>query len=1184
MMTQLATRSLEVKTTLERNLAALSIRSPQTARRIQESEGRSDLEFIETGDSGALSATLEGRQLASRRRPLAEAERLAETIDIEKHGGLVALGFGLGHHVAAAAKLIGQEGLIVVFEPDVALLRSVFERIDHSAWLGESQVVILTDPEDRGAMSEATRGAEPVLALGVHILEHIPSRARLGEKATTFGATFGGVISAVRTVVVTAMVQMDITYRNLFMNLDHYVMGDGVAALRDLYNGRPAILVSAGPSLRKSIALLQRAEVRERFVIVAVQTALKPLLAAGVKPHFVTALDYHEISKRFYEGLTREDLEGVTLVAEPEANPAILESFDGDIRLCTETMLDAIAGEDLSFDHGELERGATVAHLAYYLARYLGCDPVALVGQDLGFTDHVYYGRGAAIHETWAPELNEFNTLEMMELERVLRGRSSLRPAEDQRGRPIYTDEQMWTYLTQFERDFLRDSEQGMSIIDASGGVSKEHTTSQALADVIDEYVGQDKEPIAPPPRPEPRASKALRRRLDDRLRDLRADVGAIATGSRQTHQLLGEMLERHDDQPRVNALIDKVNELNREVRSKDLAFRVVNRLNQTGGFKRARSDRAMRLDEGLTGVALQRAQIERDRINVEWIGDAAEELSELLEASISALHGGEKRVRSMAPLEAIGEAEMGPKSVDAVVALDGSSDGRYIAEVVERLSHCKRVTCVHVLADDAERAAQLLASARSGIEIDIHASSGPVFGERLDGVRTARVLAGSSWRGGLCAMTVYDEALAPEPTLALMREHVLDGALIVGADWRLLDPALCDELIERFDETPSGPTVIFSQAPPGLAGCVLERSLLEEIVETERGVGGFRSLGGVLGYVPVQAKRDPIAENVCVQIDAPKRTITGRLIPDSSARIEAMQAMGDERAPIDARAERAQLREAGAGPAHLILELTTRRLTKPALGLLCALPEGAPDREVDAASARRLLRELAEARPDAVVTFAGAGDPLLHDAFENLVRCAGGELGLGTHVRTDLGADEHVESLLRCGVDIVSVNLMASTGDVYRSLMGVSGFEDVAKRLDALRERGGRADGLPLMWIVPRMARCDATHEQLEAFYDRAKLRFGAAMIEQVFDDSLIAAPEALGKPASVLRRDWRRRMCALADGRVIACERDIDPGGAFAMWSEGALLEIWRDLLTHRESVAASYGLDHPDLWTGW
>ena len=66
-------------------------------------------------------------------------------------------------------------------------------------------------------------------------------------------------------------------------------------------------------------------QVRANVVVITAQTMLKPLLAYGIKPDFVTALDYHEISKRFYEGLT--DLPDVTLVAEPLVHPTVLDQL-----------------------------------------------------------------------------------------------------------------------------------------------------------------------------------------------------------------------------------------------------------------------------------------------------------------------------------------------------------------------------------------------------------------------------------------------------------------------------------------------------------------------------------------------------------------------------------------------------------------------------------------------------------------------------------------------------------------------------------------------------------------------------------------------------------------------------------------------------------------------------------------
>ena len=38
-------------------------------------------------------------------------------------------------------------------------------------------------------------------------------------------------------------------------------------------------------------------------VIICVQTMLKPLLAAGIEPDFVTSLDYNTVSTRFFENL-----------------------------------------------------------------------------------------------------------------------------------------------------------------------------------------------------------------------------------------------------------------------------------------------------------------------------------------------------------------------------------------------------------------------------------------------------------------------------------------------------------------------------------------------------------------------------------------------------------------------------------------------------------------------------------------------------------------------------------------------------------------------------------------------------------------------------------------------------------------------------------------------------------------
>ena len=105
---------------------------------------------------------------------------------------------------------------------------------------------------------------------------------------------------------------------------------------------------------------------------------------------------------------------------------------------------------------------------------------------------------GTAVHDVWAPELGAFNSIETMEWTRIVRMRGNLRRAEDVHGRPIFTDEQMSTYLSQFERDFGDAQRAGFTLIDATeGGMPKRHTTAMPLREAVEKHA---KRPVPPLP------------------------------------------------------------------------------------------------------------------------------------------------------------------------------------------------------------------------------------------------------------------------------------------------------------------------------------------------------------------------------------------------------------------------------------------------------------------------------------------------------------------------------------------------------------------------------------------------------------------------------------------------------------------------------------------------------------
>ncbi len=564
--------------------------------------------------------------------PAAEAEKLLADVDPRKTACVVLLGVGLAYHAEAASRLLGQDALILLYEPDPALLRAVLERRDLAKLLAQPQVKLFVGEDvDRAKLLSRTEVHAQLFTQGTQLVTLPLTRKLHPEPIKQFGQAITDIVAYSRTNIATALVNAARTCRNLANNLDVYAAGATTNQLHHAAKGYPAVCVGAGPSLVKNVQLLQDPEVRKNIVVIAVQTALKPLLDRGIQPDFVTALDYSPICARFYEGLP--DLPHVTLVAEPKANPAILDAYPGPIRVCRDAFNDQLLGKPRDGHPSALFReiipikgGATVAHLSFYLAQHLGCDPVMFIGQDLGFSDGLYYAPGTAVHQVWDCELNPFNTLEMMEWQRIVRMRGHLRRFDDVHGRPIFSDEQMLTYLKQFERDFADAEAEDQLVIDATeGGMPKAHTTRLTFADALARHATR---PVPTLPIP-PRALDADRLgQLDALLQQRIEQTLDLKRMSRDSLELIRKMGRCLDDgnKKKLDQLFVKLDHNRKRVEG-DLKepFALVNQLNTIGAYRRNRTDRSISQDPRNHREKLA-AQLKRDHENIEWIVQACDE------------------------------------------------------------------------------------------------------------------------------------------------------------------------------------------------------------------------------------------------------------------------------------------------------------------------------------------------------------------------------------------------------------------------------------------------------------------------------------------------------------------------------------------------------------------------------
>lgn len=609
----------------QNNLNAIAKHHPELAEQLSSAEpAMLDWSESKAGPMTAARTDLGDRPvaLASKYDPVKEAQKLVEPVDHAKTACVVILGFGLGYHIDEVVKKVGPRDLVIVYEPDLAQLRAVLEKLDWTRWLGQNGLILAGPDASKSMLLSRIEQRSATPTLGTQLVTHPASRQRHSDAFNAFGKLVTETLAFCRTNVATALVNATRTVSNLTNNLAQYAAGATIAELENAAKGYPAICVGAGPSLVKNLDLLCDPEVRKNVVVIGVQTTLKPMLARGIRPDFITALDYSAICTRFYEDLP--DLSDVTLVVEPKCHPAIIAAYPGPVRVCPSKLNDKLLG-DLARPMPTIKAGTTVAHLSFYLAQLLGCDPIIFIGQDLGFSDGLYYAPGTAVHKVWEPELGAFNTIETMEWTRVVRMRGNLRRAEDVHGRPIFTDEQMSTYLGQFERDFDEARQAGLTVIDATeGGMPKQHTQLSTLRDALESHATRAVPEL-------PRAETGLSRERLSKLRGLldgRIDsVKALKRVTLETNKLLKRLREHQHNPKKAGKFFEQVQKNTAKVHGElKEAFELVSSVNTVGTFRRERADRGIHHTEHADEYGRQLAQIDRDLDNMDFIDQACDE------------------------------------------------------------------------------------------------------------------------------------------------------------------------------------------------------------------------------------------------------------------------------------------------------------------------------------------------------------------------------------------------------------------------------------------------------------------------------------------------------------------------------------------------------------------------------
>ena len=467
-------------TIYEENLKALSAKYSRMDELIEEAKEKMEpeLEIIEEvsyDGEPIIKVQKEGRTcyLNGKRNTKEPAEKWVETLGkLPNNAPVFIMGLGNPSYLKELAEHTKKKITIIIYEPSFQIFLHFLEHVSIAEWM-EKHMITFFVKGIKGMDEQAMRG----MAGRVLTYESIPFSRRLvlpnydvlfPDEVLGFVKVMFDIADFELSQYSTQISFSTVTVKNMLDNIKYLCNGYKTIQLVEVIpRDIPGILVSAGPSLNKNIKELKRA--KGKAFIIAVDTAIKPLLSEGIIPDMFAVVD----GRKPLSLVQREEAKDIPLLCNLSASSVVLEYHTGMKFFYNEGY--AVSDHILlkqDTDFGSVETGGSVATTAFSLLYKIGLPCIILVGQDLAYTGNKSHADGTFADVMKKEDTKNYITVEGNTEEKVP------------------TTEILKLYLKWFG-DYIAAAKKydpNFRVINATeGGAKIEHTEIMTLHDAIEQ-------------------------------------------------------------------------------------------------------------------------------------------------------------------------------------------------------------------------------------------------------------------------------------------------------------------------------------------------------------------------------------------------------------------------------------------------------------------------------------------------------------------------------------------------------------------------------------------------------------------------------------------------------------------------------------------------------------------------
>lgn len=392
---------------------------------------------------GLATAKENGRFLHSAYNPLREAEQGAHAAknSVTDCTGCAFFSAGLGYTLLSYVTLFPNDTVILI-ENDPRYFFTALAHVDFSAFFSALNCIVAL-----GA------GIDSVVSLIEHSsgLTHTAlceNSAQSAHAADYFSALRSLIERNKRKVAINASTLEKFSHlwlKNTCKNLHFLSDHDGITIFKDSCPpSLPALILAAGPTLAETLPHL--AELKKRTIVIAVDTALRACLRAGVEPDFVVLTDPQYYAYRHIAGLSAPSS---ILITESAAYPPVFQFPCKKIVMCASLFPLGAYIESKIGSKGALVAGGSVSTTAWDFARFIGAREIFTAGLDLGFPHLQTHIKGSTFEESIHAHSQRLTPAEFLGT-KILFG-ADIQRANDYSNAPILTDSKMKMFAWWFE-------------------------------------------------------------------------------------------------------------------------------------------------------------------------------------------------------------------------------------------------------------------------------------------------------------------------------------------------------------------------------------------------------------------------------------------------------------------------------------------------------------------------------------------------------------------------------------------------------------------------------------------------------------------------------------------------------------------------------------------------------------